>query len=76
MDTRDKVFDFIIAYKVEHQGNTPTICEIQKGCGLSSTSLVHYHLEHLVDAGRITRTGASGRNIEIPGAGWELRGET
>lgn len=75
MRTQDTVLKFIKDYKAIHQGNTPTLREISDGCQLSSQGHALYHVEHLEKASRITRTGASGRNIEIPGAVWELRGE-
>lgn len=75
-ETRETVYEFFVRYKTARQGNTPSLEEISDGCGLSGKSHAKHHVDALIDAGRITRTGASGRNIEIPGAVWELRGET
>ena len=49
----DNVLEFIIKFKTENDGNSPTFREIMAGVGLSSTSEVKYWLERLVAQGRI-----------------------
>ncbi len=66
-----RVLDFIIRYKMVHDGNSPTSREIADGCAVSSVSVVHYYLRRLEEANRIDigRKGKS-RHIQIPGAQW------
>lgn len=70
---REKLFDFIVAYKVEHDGNSPTYREMMAATGLTSTSMVAWHLEKLEDAGLIERPQQVGnsRVIEVVGGRWE-----
>ncbi len=66
-----RVLDFIIRYKMVHDGNSPSIRQIADGCNISSTNTVNYYLRRLAGAGRIDigRKGES-RHIQIPGAQW------
>ncbi len=45
----------------------PTIRDIQGGCGISSTSVVDYHLSILEREGHIRRHPEVSRGIELPG---------
>lgn len=47
----NKVLEFCKAY-VDEYGYAPTIREIGKGVGLSSTSVVHRHMQRLFRNGR------------------------
>lgn len=49
--TTEKIYDFCKSYIDEH-GYAPTIREIGKGVGLSSTSVVHRHMQRLFRNGR------------------------
>jgi SOS-response transcriptional repressor LexA len=69
--TRELVYDFLVQYKREHDGNTPTTREIAEGCCLS-VSTVKYHLTRLEVENRIYITGDRRRNIEIMGGNWDL----
>jgi len=62
------LFDFLVSYKREHQGNTPTVAQMMQGIGAHSTSTIHRWLNWLARANRITRAG---REICVPGARWE-----
>ena len=63
MDRR--ILRFLITYYNEH-GRAPTVREIMAQVpGLSSTSVVTYHLRHLKDAGRIDYPQGIARGIEI-----------
>lgn len=44
------------------EGVPPSIRDIQAALGISSTSVVTYHLRQLVAAGRVRRVGARGSN--------------
>jgi hypothetical protein len=72
-----KVFDFIVAYKREHDGNSPTMREIMVGCKVSSTSMVSFYLDQLVAMGFIRRPeremgNFSAANIEVVGGEWSF----
>lgn len=65
---------FIIAYKKEHDGNSPTIREIGSAISVDSTSLVDYYLTALEQNGYIRRVGhgddGRSRSIEVVGGSW------
>lgn len=69
--TAEAVYRYIIRYKRQHAGESPTRREIGAGVGLSSPSTVNCHLVALERAGRI-RMGNRGKSrmITIPGAQW------
>ena len=71
-EVRDKMLAFIIGYKKQHDGNSPTYREIMQATGVSSTSTVAYHLERLEVAGVIERPQMVGnaRIIEVVGGRW------
>ena len=53
-DTRQRIFDFMRSF-VERKGYAPTMGETQRALGLSSKSLVEYHLKALEEEGVIER---------------------
>lgn len=55
MSTTDQVLDFIVQFRARHQVS-PTVREVQTGVGISSTSVVSYHLGKLIDQGKLERT--------------------
>ncbi|MGI6730441.1 MAG: hypothetical protein ACOX5F_00905 [Anaerovoracaceae bacterium] len=69
---REKLFEFIVDYKSTHDGNSPTYREMMLGTGLTTTSMVAYHLEKLEDEGKIARPQQVGniRVIEVVGGCW------
>jgi len=78
LDKTTEIFDFIVEYKRQHQGRSPTIREMGVGTGLSSTNTVLHHVRKLVKQHRIVLDNAKGgaRNIVIPGAVWIYDRET
>ncbi|MCE7937082.1 MAG: hypothetical protein DYG90_00480 [Chloroflexi bacterium CFX6] len=60
-----RIYDFIRDHLTKH-GHAPTVREIGRGVGISSTSVVLYHLGKLVKAGRIVRDFNTARAIELP----------
>lgn len=68
--SRDRIYDYIVHYKREHDGLAPAITEIAGGCYLS-VSTVKYHLFMLEREDRIRLDGR--RRIEVVGGEWELR---
>jgi len=64
------LYRFIIRYKREHDGNSPSTREIAGYLG-TSTSVVNYHLDKLEQQCLISRTGDSqSRSIAVAGARW------
>jgi hypothetical protein len=68
--TRELVFEFLVRYKREHDGNSPTVREIAAGCNVS-LGTVYYHLTRLELDHRISVMGDRRRNIEIKGGNWD-----
>lgn len=66
-----KMLDFIIAYKREHDGLSPTYREMVRalGEGFNSTSMIHYNIRKLIVAGKI-RINFHSRGIEVIGGSW------
>jgi predicted transcriptional regulator len=69
VSNRDRIYDFIIRYKIEHQGNSPTIREICDGLNLS-VGCVTYNLDMLDAEDRISISRNKASHIKIPGAKW------
>jgi hypothetical protein len=70
-ETREIVFEFLVEYKRQHDGNTPSTREIAEACCLS-TSAVNYHLTWLELEDRICVSRDGRRSVEIVGGTWEL----
>lgn len=62
--TRDEIVKFIQNYTAEN-GFAPTKREIQVHFGISSLSIVHNHLEHLKNEGRISYNRYRARTIVV-----------
>ena len=58
------IIDFIHRFLVDN-GYPPTVRDIQSGCGISSTSVVDYHLRILESEGYIRRHPEVSRGIEL-----------
>jgi len=65
-----EVFDFIIHFKENSNGNSPTLREIAWNTSLTSTSFVKYHLDKLEELGLITVNPKQARGIEVVGGKW------
>lgn len=65
-----RVLSAIIRYKIKHDGNSPTLRDLMRMVGISSTSVISHHLRRLELAGKIERGVSSARDIVIPGAKW------
>ena len=63
----DNIYQYIIDYKRNHDGNSPTRQEIKTYCGISSTSVVQYRLHKLEAKGLIT---VAGGRISVVGGLW------
>lgn len=65
-----EVFDFIVAYKRSHDGNSPTLREIGERVN-ASTSVVSSHITKLIETGKLVKSGLKdSRNVEVVGARW------
>jgi repressor LexA len=63
-DSQRRILDFITRY-VDDNDVPPTIREIQKGAGISSTSMVSYHLKALERAQVLNRYERRSRGVVI-----------
>ena len=63
---RQRIIDFIRRF-LRDSGYPPTIRDIVSGCGMSSTSVVDYHLKALEKEGYIRRHPEVSRGIELLG---------
>jgi len=70
--TRWRILEFIRNF-LEEKGYAPTRSEIQKALGISSSSVVAYHIEALEEEGLITREPEVVRGIEVYGFGKKAR---
>jgi repressor LexA len=64
MKKEDIILEYIKEYMDEHD-YAPSIREIKKGCGMSSTSVVNYHLQGLELKGIISRERFKARTIVV-----------
>lgn len=72
---KQKVFEFILKFKAEHDGNSPTIRGIGDACDIPSTSTVEYYLSKLEREGLIDRcerksNNSNARMIRVAGGQW------
>ena len=67
--TDELIFQFLIAYKRDNDGNTPSTREIAAGCSVS-LSTTQYHLTQLQLKQRIRIVSQRPRQIEIVGGIW------
>ena len=61
---QQEIFDFIRGYSARH-GYPPTVRDIGKAIGLTSSSTVHAHLANLEKVGLLKRDPAKPRAIEV-----------
>ena len=62
--TRERIYAFIRSF-IGDRGYAPTVRDILKGCGLSSTAVVQHHLNVLEKQGRIRRDPEVFRSIQL-----------
>lgn len=63
-ETRERILKFIRDF-IDDRGYAPTVRDIVKGCGLSSTAVVQHHLNTLEEQGRIRRDPEVFRSIQL-----------
>jgi hypothetical protein len=68
---RIRIYQYIVAFKSEHDGNSPSIRQIGDQVGISWTSVVRYHLATMERLGMI-KLGGNGvsRMIVVIGGTW------
>ena len=59
-----KVLEFISNFDNENE-YSPSVRDIQDGCGISSTSVTVYRLEHLETIGMLKRTPGRSRSVVL-----------
>lgn len=63
--TRQKIIEYIRDF-YDERGYAPTVRDIMKGCGLSSTAVVQHHLKVLESEHQIERDSKVFRSIQLP----------
>jgi len=66
---KNEIFYYIISYKTDNDGLSPTYREICAEFDIKSTSTVRYYLKLLEEEGRIT-FGYRKRGIKVKGGRW------
>lgn len=69
---RDRVYDFIVAWKKAHDGNSPSIRQLTDECNTGSTSVTAHILEKLESEGRIKVEDRQARQIVVIGGEWRM----
>ena len=70
----DILLDFIVSYKKEHDGESPTIRYIMDRLDIASTSMTAFYIQKLIDEGRLYRVHAysGGHGLGVPGGRWDI----
>ena len=63
-NTRETILQFIHGF-IDERGYSPTVRDILRGCAISSTAVVQYHLDVLEKEGRIHRDPEIFRSIRL-----------
>lgn len=69
------VLEYIISYKRNNDGASPTLREICTACNVPSTSIAYYVLMILERDGKICRDKDKYRGIRVTGGSWSMREE-
>jgi repressor LexA len=64
--SREKIINFIRVFR-QKNGYSPTVREIGQNCGIKSSSVVQYHLNHLEKAGLVTKGREKFRSLSLTG---------
>jgi predicted transcriptional regulator len=67
--SREAIFQYIVKFKREHDGLSPSVPEIAAAC-LIGEPTVRYHLLKLEAAGRIISEGR--RGLQVRGGAWDF----
>ncbi len=69
-ERHEAAYQFILAYKAEHDGNSPSMRQVGAAIGVESSSLMDYYLTGLEKAGLIIRPTNEARGIIVVGGQW------
>lgn len=72
INTRARIVEYLRARQGEEAPVLPSYREIMVACGISSTSVVNYHLAQLERAGLIIRHGNLARSVRLVAAPREV----
>ena len=67
-----QVYEFIVQYKEQNDGLSPTVDDITETCGFSSKSITYHHLRMLCKAGLLTAVTSGRGRVR----GWRVTGAT
>jgi hypothetical protein len=68
-----EIFRWIIEYKSQHDGNSPSLTEMMSACCISSRSVARYQLRRMQSAGLIRLAGSKqARSICVVGGEWHM----
>lgn len=70
MTKAQRVLRFVIQYKRDHDGNSPTLREISDGLNIRAVSEVSGLLDELEGAGLVHRRDRRAAYIEVVGGTW------
>lgn len=71
----EAIFQFVMQYKKEHDGNSPSMREIVEGCGFDNVSVVYNGVKRLVQRGKFKDpVYRRSRGIEVVGGRWVYEG--
>lgn len=73
----DILRDYIVQYKKDNDGISPTLRQLMFALDISSTSVCSYYLQRLVEQGRIYRVRAESgtTGLGVPGGKWDIVAE-
>lgn len=71
-ETESMILEYIVAFKTDNDGNSPTIRQICDYLGSNSTSEINRHLNRMAEKGLIKRNTKCGqsRMIAVVGGTW------
>jgi len=71
MNMTDRIFDYIVQYKRENDGNSPSLRDLVADCEAGGTSAARYHVMKLEKQGKINIPAAGRpRSIRVTGGRW------
>lgn len=70
--SNESIYNFIIEYKKNNDGNSPSLRDICNALGINSTSLVQNRLFELEEEGKIVCNATIPRFINVVGGKWDL----
>jgi hypothetical protein len=66
----DRIYNLIVQFKQDNDGNSPSVRDLLTASDLRTTSAVQYQLVKLEREGRITFGGKRSRSIRVTGGRW------